>query len=436
MKSNAVSKLATKTLFFYLATAFVLLLVSAPLFYFLARQLYMEEVDEDILLRKEEFMRQNALHFKQREIPIWNRFNRDIRILPDTVTAKKEELTEVVLYDSLEAEWEPYRVLYTDIIIQNGKYILMTRMNLVESEDIVETTAFLYLIIFSLLLAGFVVVSRIFSGYLWKPFYKTLSRMENFDIRQQREIVFDPTRTKEFAQMNRAVQKLIGQNLAAFRTLKEFSENASHELQTPLAVFQSKLDLLLQSPGLTREQALLIEQLYESISKLSRINRNLLLLSRMENEQFTHKEEIDMTTLAHETLPPFVEQAEVRQIEIQTEFDGPVKLLVNKGWVEILINNLILNAIRHNIDHGNITLRITPEKMEISNTAGDKALEPEKLFQRFGKKNTASGGTGLGLAIIKKIADYHGWQTIYNYDQARHIFTIYFTNSKNLQNPD
>lgn len=419
-------KLLNRTLLYYALSAFFLLLISAPVYYWFSEKLYIEDVDEAILLRKEEFFKNSLQTLKQSDIPTWNRFNRDTYIIPDTVTQVKGTIIQQTFYDTLDNEWEPYRVLYSNIKIENNNYILMKRLNLVESEDLVRTTGMLYFIILIVLLSGFIIVSKVVSSRLWKPFYQSLSLIEQFNIEKLSVPEFTDTRTKEFQQLNKALQNLIGQNIKAFQAQKEFTENAAHELQTPLAVFQSKLDLLLQDNSLTQQQATIIQQLYEAVSKLSRLNKNLLLLAKIENNQFTEKEPISIASLVKEVLPYFSEQAEEKQLHIQSDLQQEIKINAITGLTEILINNLLLNAISHNVDNGTIHIQIHDNTLSVSNTGSQESLQPGKLFSRFSKGSANPQSNGLGLAIVKKIADINNWKVEYSFQDGSHTFSVKF----------
>lgn len=420
------SKLLNKTLAYYVISAIVLLALSAPLFYWLAQKLYLDDVDEAIVLRKDEFNTHTLKTLQSSEIQTWNRFNRDIRILPDTVKQAHEKIILQNFYDSLSREWEPYRILYTNVQIAGSPHTLMIRLNLVESEDLIETTGLLYLIILTVSMIGFVIVSRVISTKMWQPFYNTLAIVSNFDIEQHEQPRFPRTTILEFRQLNEALEKLIEQNLRAFQTQKEFTENASHELQTPLAVFQSKLDTLLQNPDLTAQQAGTVQQLYEAVARLSRINKNLLLLAKMGNNQYADRENISITGTIREVLPYFDEQAAEKQLQLKSDLAQEITISANKGLAEILVNNLLLNAIRHNVKGGNITIQTTSNQLIICNTGTDMPLQTAGLFQRFGKTTENPANSGLGLAIVKKIADLNKWSVSYTFSDGRHCFTVQF----------
>ena len=419
-------KLLNKTLLYYALFAVILLLCSAPLFYSLSEKLYLDDVDEAIQLRKEEFFRNNAAVLRINEIAEWNKFSRDVRILPDTVTHRKGVIFQQFYYDTLTPEWEPYRVLYSDVRIENQPYTLMIRLNLVESQDLVETIAFLYLIIMVALFAGFIIISKIVSKRLWKPFYESLSQIQQFNIDKNEMPAFANVNTKEFQELNNALEKLMQQNLKAYQSQKEFTQNAAHELQTPLAVFQSKLDLLIQNTSITEEQAEILQSLYKSSSRLSRINKNLLLLAKIENNQFAETERVNINDILREVLPYFKEQGISKGLTIHKNIDSEIVITGNKALVEIMINNLLLNAISHNIVKGKVGVHITDRVLTVTNTGDDNALNEQILFKRFGRGDLNNQGTGLGLAIVKEICDRYGWEVIYIFKNKEHNFSVNF----------
>ncbi|MGI8583920.1 MAG: sensor histidine kinase [Chitinophagaceae bacterium] len=421
------NKLLNRTLLYYTVFASIVLLLSSPLFYFMMEKLYIDDVDEAIMLRKKEFLLKSRATLQTADINVWNRFNRDIRILADTTSTKpKDKIIQEVFYDEMTPEWEPYRVLYTDVAIHKQRYVLMIRLNLVESQDLILTLTWLYCFVLFTLLIVIFFATRFISNRLWKPFHDTLDKIGQFNIEHSSLPDFAKTPIVEFVQLNKGLSELIKNNLKAYQNQKEFTENAAHELQTPLAVFQSKLDMLLQDPSLNDSQAIILQSLYEASSRLSRVNKNLLLLAKIENNQFTLSEPVHTKTLIEEVLPYFTEQALSRNLTIDANItDAPV-VNAAKSLAEIMINNLLLNAITHNRMNGSISIKATQNEIIICNTSDQQQLNTENLFKRFGKISRASHNSGLGLAIIKQICQLHSWQVSYQYHLDRHCFSIIF----------
>ena len=293
-------------------------------------------------------------------------------------------------------------------------------------EDILQGIMIQFVLITLILGIAIILMMRFISQRLWKPFDRTLQSIESFRLENNAIPVLPDSSIKEFTRLNTVLDKLMTDSLKSYRTQKEFTENASHELQTPLAVFQSKLDILLQQPDLTEKQATIIQDLYQINNRISRLSRNLLLLAKMENNQFKRTESVDVITVLNEQLPYLESLSGTLSLHKNFLVDTlPVK--ANRSLLESLMNNLVVNAVRHNKPNGKIALNITAHTLTVSNTSDEQALNKRLIFNRFYRPSEKTQGNGLGLAIVKTICDYHGWDITYTYDNGHHHFTVRFT---------
>ncbi len=418
-------KLLNKTLKTYLIYSVLILIISAPLFYYATKRLYTKEADDTLLLHKKEFLKYTASTLKYTDIALWNRFNRNAKI--DSVKqVTKDTLFFSSYYDTLDAEVEPYRELNFPIILKGKSYTYSERINLVETEDLLKNIAILFFAIISILLFGLFFITKKLSLNLWKPFYKTLQQIESFEIDKTKQPDFAETDVEEFNRLNTSIQKLIERNTVIYKSQKEFIENAAHELQTPLAVFQVKIDTLIQRSDVTQEQSEILGSLNENVSRLNRLNKNLLLLSKMENDSYSDKQTISLTNYIQKNLDFFTEQAKAKSLIIKMELQKDFEIKSNPVLAEVLISNLFLNAIKHNIEGGQISIAMQENKLVFSNSGQPSPLNTDKLFKRFSKSNPSEQGTGLGLSIVKKIADINNWTVAYNYENNLHSFSILF----------
>ena len=418
-------KLLNKTLKTYLIYSVLILIISAPLFYYATKRLYTKEADDTLLLHKKEFLKYTASTLQYTDIPLWNRFNRNAKI--DSVKqTTKDTLFFSSYYDTLDAEIEPYRELNFPISIQGKPYSYSERINLVETEDLLKNIAILFFAIISILLFGLFFITKKLSLNLWKPFYKTLHQIESFEIDKTKQPDFTETDIEEFNRLNTSIKKLIEKNTIIYKSQKEFIENAAHELQTPLAVFQVKIDTLIQRSDVTQEQSEILGSLNENVSRLNRLNKNLLLLSKMENDSYSDKQTISLTNYIQKNLDFFTEQAKAKSLIIKMELQKDFEIKSNPVLAEVLISNLFLNAIKHNIEGGQISIAMQENKLVFSNSGQPSPLNTDKLFKRFSKSNPSEQGTGLGLSIVKKIADINNWTVAYNYENNLHSFSILF----------
>jgi two-component system sensor histidine kinase ArlS len=419
-------KLLHTTLRAYILFSLCVLLGSAPLFYFFTEKLFLEEADETLQLHKNEFILHAVPVMKTEDIAAWNKVNRNIKIEVASTSPTQDSAFSEFYFDSLENENEPYRVLITPVTIDHKTYLYTARINLIESDDIAKNIALLFALIVGLLLVGFFILTTQLSKKLWKPFYSTLRQIEQFEVDKTTVPVLNKTNIEEFHRLHIAINNLVERNSKIYKSQQEFIENAAHEMQTPLSVFQSKIDLIIQNPDITLDQSEAFTQLYAAASRLNKLNKNLLLLSKIENNNYDETESISVENIITDQLDFFIEQATEKQITIETKYSDTIHPEANSFLVETLISNLLLNAIKHNHNEGKINIYIEESRLIVSNTGINQSLSSEKLFQRFSKANPSTNGTGLGLAIIKRISDLYHWKIQYNHSDNFHVFIINF----------
>lgn len=420
-----IKKLLHKTQQVYLVFSVAIFIVVAPLFYFITESLYIDDIDESLMLHKTEFISNSLEQLNESDISVWNRYNTDIKILKSK-GLKKDSIFYTSYLNKSEQEDEPYRELISPIKIKGKPYTLSVKANLVESEDLMTSIALLFFIIILLMLLGLFIITKKLSLNVWKPFYKTLQEIEEFEIDKSKNPKFSNSKIEEFNRLNSSILNLINRNIIIYNNQREFVENAAHELQTPIAVFKAKIDTLIQRTDITQGQSEILITLNNTISQLNRLNRNLLLLSKIDNHQFNETETVSIKELIIRQQDFFKEQAEQKNIRVTTSFQSDISVKANIGLTEILVNNLLLNAIRHNVKNGELLIDISDHKLIISNTGVLEPLPREELFNRFSKSKASTQGNGLGLAIVKKITDHNNWAISYAYVEKRHAFSLTF----------
>jgi signal transduction histidine kinase len=417
-------KLLNKTTRSFLSYAIIVLLASAPAFYYICQWLYVYETDEVLLFHKGAFVNHSHNNFTQTDIAAWNKYNRDVEIVPD-LGVTKDSIAGQLLYDSVSKGNEPFRILYAPVNIEGKKYTYIEKSNLVEMEGMVISIAIMFLCIILLLLTGVIYISRASATKIWQPFYDTLRKIQDFEIDKNRQPQFAATDIEEFDSLNKSIEKLIEKNTAIYKSQREFVENAAHELQTPLALFQTKVETLAQNHELSEEQSALLGSLNSDIARMNRLNKNLLLLSKIDNDTFD-KQPVLLNDIIDKHLDFFKEQGEPKNISFEIDNVNPLKVNTNPALAEILVNNLFMNAIRHNIKGGKISVVTHQSTLIFANSGPEVPLNPEKLFNRFSKADPSAQGNGLGLAIIKKIAEQNNWLIDYSYTNNLHQFTVTF----------
>jgi len=417
-------KLLLKTTNSFLVYAVMVLLIAAPVFYYICQWLYVYETDEVLLFHKGAFIKESHKNYSAADIAAWNKYNPNISIGPD-MGLNNDSIVGEMLLEAVANDKEPFRILYAPIDINGKRYTYVEKRNLVEMEGMVFSIAAMFLIIIIILLTGIIWISKKTASKIWKPFYNTLNQIENFEIDKNNPPNFIPTGIDEFERLNKSLERLIEKNTAIYKSQREFIENAAHELQTPIALFQTKLDTL-QQLDLDKEQSLLVGSLNKDVYRLNRLNKNLLLLSKIDNEIYVEQDSFVLNEYIEKHLDFFTEQAKSRNLKINIDFKENLIVKGNSTLTEVLINNLFLNAIRHNIKDGLINIILENNTLKFTNTGSEIPLTEQNIFNRFSKVNPSSQGNGLGLAIIKKICNISHWNIRYIFNNNLHIFEITF----------
>ena len=297
---------------------------------------------------------------------------------------------------------------------------------MLDSRDLIETIVLVMAILLLLVIAGLIIITRRISKKVWKPFYKTVDKLHHYRVDKDEVLSFEKTSVDEFTDLNKTITALVQRNRKAYQSQKEFTENASHEMQTPLAVFQHKLELLMQTNPITPEQAELMEQLDNTSQRMNRLNKSLLLLTKIDNNQFVDTETVSLKSIIEKLLEQYKFQADIKNIVVNFDLEQNKFLTVNKSLLEILVSNLLINAIRYTDPGGRVDIALSGKELIIENTATGNGLDKSRLFQRFQKQAADGSSNGLGLEIAGKIATLYQLVLSYRFENNRHIFSLQY----------
>jgi len=321
-----------------------------------------------------------------------------------------------------ERKKEAGRAVSCLISLNGNNYETTIIVSREDTEYLVQIIGFITLILsIGLLLILFLTNRYILTG-LWKSFYATLNEIKAFNVSDTKNFRLKQSKVDEFSELNKAVHIMSSRVKNDFQHLKQFTENASHEMLTPLAVITSKLDTLIQDETLKNYQFDQINDIYAAAGRLARLNQSLLLLVKIENNLIEDAEQINLDILISEKLKQFHELIFSMNIQVEKNLQNK-QVLASKYLMDILFNNLFSNAIRHNTKNGKLIITLTDDKLIFQNSGGSTPLNPDKVFERFQKGNK-SEGTGLGLALVKNICTLNNWTISYYYDNILHTFQI------------
>ncbi|MGJ1322392.1 sensor histidine kinase [Sphingobacterium faecium] len=343
------------------------------------------------------------------------------------LTDERQIFADTNFYNPKKKHQESARYLKTQVLLNGEPYEVKIIASKFESQEQIKRIVLIILLPLLILLAILWLVNRFLIRKMWMPFKQLLQNIKAFNINQ--EEVFKPidTRIEEFRELNDAMVEVTLKIKSDYKEIKLFTENASHEMMTPLAVINSKLDTMLQLNSLKKEDSEILEDLYRATSKLTKLNQSLLLLVKIDNNQLQNKEYINLETLINEKILYFQEFIQERKLAVNATLDYSL-VYANRSLIEILINNLFSNAIRHNFNGGKIDIKLHEHNLQFSNSSMQPQLDPIKIFERFYKDN-ASDGTGLGLAILKQVCMRQNYSLMYAYKQELHVFSIQFDNA-------
>jgi signal transduction histidine kinase len=266
-------------------------------------------------------------------------------------------------------------------------------------------------------------INRNMFSRIWRPFYSALDAMGSFKVHNSQVPAFPTTSIEEFNLINQHFRQSAENAIRDYKILKEFTENASHEIQTPLAIIRAKLDLMIQQENLSEVQVGLLQSIYASITKLTKLQQSLSLLTKMENGQFHPNSQIALDHEIRSKVDQFQELWQNKRIHYSVQLSESV-IHANKELLDILLNNLIGNATRHNVQDGSIEISLDRRSLRVSNTGAQEPLDPDRLFRRFYKQSPQSDNNGLGLSIIKAICEASAANIFYQYDRGWHRFSL------------
>lgn len=422
-------RLNNKTIRNYLLYSSVIFLLTIPVLYLVMRSVLLHSVDRSLKTQLKEIRDNLSEIHSQEEIVAWSRLDKDISLEPGG-DFHKDEIYTVDRYNTRHKEKEPFREIAGNIQVEGRTYELIIRSSLIENEELLGSILLVQVSVLIILVGGLIWINHRLSKRLWQPFYVALKNMQTFELNKQTSLSFKDSTTDEFNELNSSIKALLDRNSAMFLQQKEFTENASHEMQTPLAIVQSKLELLMQTSPLSEEQAALINALDDTNRRIVRLNKTLLLLSKIENNQYESIDVVETGLLCQRLIRQYQIYAEAKEIKIKEQYSAGAVVCANTTLIEILVSNLLTNAIRYNRDNGEILVTADSKGLIVQNTGVSYPLNAERIFDRFHKETRLAGnddGTGLGLAIVKNICNLYHYTVSYNFADGWHVFKVSFT---------
>ncbi len=418
-------KLLTKTSLLYLALSIPIVILAGFVSYFLITSEVRESNDELLknrLAQVESYLQNNdsvaaAIITRTGEASITQ-----LAIAAPAYVA----LRDTTIFDEKEKELGNFRLIEAVVKINGHTYGIQLSRSTIEYQELLSGFFFGLTVILVLLALVLFSLNYFISRKLWQPFYRTLNALRGFQVSDETKPLLPNTNTDEFSRLNQSVSAMMDKLISDFKSQKQFAENASHEMQTPLAIMKAKIDLLIQSKVMREEEMQHLNSLNDSINKLVALNRSLLLLTKIDNRQFVPEENVSLNEIIRNSLQAFSEYLQAREVNVDSNIGQEAKLRINPALGEILVRNLLQNAIRHNRPGGKIYLELNEHRLTISNSGEGNALNVDDIFKRFHKGSSSNESLGLGLSIARQIAEVNGMTLSYSYENNLHVFTVSF----------
>jgi signal transduction histidine kinase len=419
-------KLISKSILYFFPITIAVFITGGVIYYLKTRSMIYHQVDSSLISEKDIIQEEIE---KIQDIPDFYAVpgqKIDVKLLARE-TRPFQHFSDTLIKNPDTGEEEAFRMLdYKNSLKNGGGYHINIMEIFDEKRELLQyITVSLFISLLSLLFIS-LIIYYIISRRIWHPFYYTLNQVNRFNINSEVPLKLEEPGIYEFRQLNKVLTHMAQKVQNDYKSLREFNENASHELQTPLSVISSQLELMQQMENLNESQIKIMQVIYGSVQRLSKLNQGLLLISKIENEQFNISEEINLNTIIDKIYNEFEELLNLRKIRIEKYFNDEVILKMNPVLAEILISNLLSNAVRYNIVDGFIRITTGKSNLSIVNSGTELKANPSELFERFRKANQAGEGVGLGLYIVRKICDTYGFTARYLYKDSVHEIQINF----------
>lgn len=407
------SKLLNKTLKVYLLASSVAFIIGIPVFYYTVQHLWLEDLDDSLRYQKEELMTDGI--------------DNNVRIMPlDAIQMKPDSIYFYEQYDSLRGHVEPFREIKAYGLINGTPSEICIRRDLVESADLLSGILWAMLCTFLLMFLTVFAVSFAYSKRIWRPFYNIVERLKTIEMSTLTTLDVPDKSIVEFDVLTSNINRLIYHNHQLFQAQKRFSENAAHEIQTPLAVIKGQIEMLYVSDTIT-ERFTRYARIEKQVKTASSICKGLLLLTKIENRQYELREEVSITDIIRNFYDSIAEELEIIHKDMELRLENVSMKQTNETLLTICFSNLLNNAIKYSSPNTVISVTLTSEGCTIANDGVSCALDETAIFSRFYRENHTVSGTGLGLAIAKEIAQMLNMKLEYGFrPQATHVFTVLF----------
>ncbi len=398
-------------------------LVGSVAFYFVLQYVLVRQLDQSLYVEQQEIVDYARLHNSLPDIT--DTKHQWIVYKETTATIIDPKPYSVPFYNKQEDEHESIRILHFTVSANGKLYAVTVNQSEAETEDLLKLIILITVCMIAVILLSNYIINRKLIVKTLRPFYHTIDHIKDLDIQQPLRLPEE--KVEEINLLNESLNKMTERINLDYRALKTFTENASHEMQTPLAVIRLQIEALLQDAEGNESMVRKLLAMEEATLRLSRLHKSLLLLTKLENKQYMANEPVDMQDVVKEKLQEKRDMILAKPVFLSVNTCSVI-IPFHKHLAEILISNLLSNAIKYCPEGGLVEIKLFPDYISVKNNSTGASLDKHKVFTRFYKADQGHDGTGLGLAIIKEICTLAGFTATYRFEKDMHDFTIHFMN--------
>ncbi|RYZ98874.1 MAG: HAMP domain-containing histidine kinase [Sphingobacteriaceae bacterium] len=413
-------KLIVKTSLHYLWLSLSILLVTGVIFYLVLRNNISHEIREQLELQvdmvSKEIKKGHKLIFPLIEVKQVTAGHSTSSIFRDTL-----------IYDHLQKEYEGYYYLSQIKVIDNKHYYIKVMTTYIGWNAYLKTITLIFLGLTFLLVSAGIVVNYFISKRIWRPFLNNLTILKEHSIQAKSNLLLQRSDIDEFEQLNVVLHEYADRNRKEYVGLQEFTENASHELQTPISIIRARLESMSQMP-LNNDVANYVNDAKQALERLSKVNKGLLLLAKLTHDNFPDQQMLPVSAVLTGQVIQLEELFESRGLKLHQDIQKTA-IKASPHLFDILISNLLSNMVRHTNRGGFVAVKLDSDKLLFTNEGYPLPFPEKELFSRFKKNHNSSAGAGLGLSIINQICLVHKWRITHQYKEGRHNFTVWFSYS-------
>ena len=408
------------------------MIAAGILFYYTIRTIVYNQIDDSLITEKT--IIQDQIEETDNIPDFTANFGHLIEVrLLNSPTINSQIINDTDLFDVKSNSYLHFRhIRFSNNTPRKTGYTINIYQVLDENQKLLDNISLGMFFLFLSLLFVSLIVNYLVSKKILRPFFNAVNEAAKFDVLSDKPLKLPDTNINEFKQLNMVIEQMTKKMRTDYINLKEYNENSSHEIQTPLAVIRSKLDILMQNKKLNKESINLIKSINEATTRLFKLNQGLLLISKIENLQFPETKEISLKELIENCLANYEEIMQLKKITVETDLSDIGLVLMNETLADVMISNLLSNAVRYNIDGGFIRCHLDNRFLTITNSGVPLEIDPEQLFNRFRKGKDHPHSVGLGLSIVKKIVDHYKMHISYTCTGTVHEIKLDFHGGNNI----